>query len=88
MVVKNKQELMNILWGEDGQEWQSKEISTSPYKHDMTQNIFVCTNPANGKIYRGSYLSSYNEGIIEWEFPITLEEVEPYEVTVTKYRKV
>ena len=80
-------------WGldpnsEEEVDWKYEELDNTPSKHDMSVVTFVFTDPSTSKIYRGYYSRSYNEGISSYDFPLILEEVEKYEKTVIKYRKV
>ena len=61
------------------------ELSDTPTKHDCSRVTFVV--PKDGKYWKVSYERSYNDGI-QGDFGIYKSEVEPYEVTVTKWRTV
>ena len=60
------------------------ELSNRPTKHDCSMVTVVV--PHEGKHWQVSYERSYNNGIEDDEFEMV--EVEPYEVTVTKWRTV
>jgi len=61
------------------------ELSDTPTKHDCSRVTFVV--PKDGKYWKVSYERSYNDGIQD-DFGIYMSEVEPYEVTETKWRAV
>ena len=61
------------------------QLSDTPTKHDCSRVTFVV--PKDGKYWKVSYERSYNDGI-QGDFGVYKSEVEPYEVTVTKWRTV
>lgn len=74
-----KDQLSDLLENED-----TIELSSSPTKHDIS--LTTCIVSDDGKKWKVFYEASYNNGIMGDDF--TMQEVEPYEVTVTKWRAV
>lgn len=73
----DKEELEELL-EQDG----TIELETYPTKYDYHITEYIVYK--NDKTYKVNVESGYNNGIKDDEFELT--EVEPYEVTVTKWR--
>ena len=79
MIKLNKKELIN--WIDD-----ADKVDVYPTKHDCHCSVYV--KKVGDKFYRVKAEFSYNDGLQMWDDYVELEEVVPYEVTVTKYKKV
>lgn len=79
MIKLNKIELLD--WIDE-----AEKIDEYPTKHDCHCEVYV--KKVGDKFYQVTAEFSYNDGLQMWEDYMELEEVVPYEVTVTKYKKV
>ena len=94
-----KEQLRDIVFEEDweldnGLVTSVVDREESSGKHDCTNVdvVFSVTdkNADETKFFAFGFEQSYNDGIQDWYWKdeIECQEVEPYEVTVTKYRTV
>lgn len=57
-----------------------------PGKHDSRYNTIVFKR--DGKIFETTYLSSYEWGVDDYQFPLTAYEVTPVEKVIIDYVRV